>query len=474
MKKRLSILLAILMILSVMTGCNSDTGGSSAASEASASSATAVSSKPEESSKVEESSVASTEDSSATNEDYYDETVTLTVLIDQDWLASYEDALMALSDAALEKYNIQLELENRINGSDGDNLVKTRLAAGEMTDILIFNSGAQLMALNPEAYFMDLSDQDFINNVNDTFLDAVSSDGQIFGVPANSSSVGGIVYNTEVYDELGLEIPKTWDDFLANMKACKDAGYTAMLGTCGDSWSAQYVFLADHYNVLADYPNFAEDFETKTVTYAGTPIAARSWEKLSSVGEYYNDDYMAVTVMDGLEAMGEEGGAVHYAFSSQAFSYIESFTSKEVANKFSMYPIPSDDANVNGFTVWMPNGLYVNKDSENAEAALKFLEFYASQEGVDIFKQYAQADGPYLIDGVELPDDSYQGVLDLQTYFDEGKTNLALEFQTSLKGASCDQICVECVSGAMDAATAAAEYDADCEKMAIQLGLEGW
>ena len=82
----------------------------------------------------------------AAGTDYYDEIVTLSLLVDQDWLNTYEPALQALSDAALEKFNIEIELENKTNGSDGDNIVKTRLAAGEMTDLLIFNSGAQFTA----------------------------------------------------------------------------------------------------------------------------------------------------------------------------------------------------------------------------------------------------------------------------------------------------------------------------------------
>lgn len=458
MKKRiLALTMAAMMIIAVLSGCNG--GESSTTDEATGSSA---------------GTTTSTETNSNTNDEYYDETVTLTVLVDQDWLTTYEDAIMAISDATLEKYNIKIELENRINGSDGDNQVKTRLAAGEMTDILIFNSGAQLMALNPESYFVDLSGYDFIDTIDDNFVEAVSSDGKVYGVPAASSQVGGIVYNKEVYEELGLEIPLTWDDFMSNLEACSQAGYTGILGTCGDPWSAQYILLADHYNVLAEYPDFAQDFEANIASYADTEIALRSWEKLSAVGEYLNSDYMATTVMDGLETIVEEDGPIHYAFSSQAFSYIEQFNSREDADNYSIFPIPSDDENVNGFTVFMPNGVYANKDSKNVDAAVKFLQFYASEEGMNIFKQYADALGPYLTEGVDLPEDSYAGVLDIQEYFDAGKTSLALEFQTSLKGASCDQICVEAISGSMTAQKAASTYDDDCKKMAVQLGLEGW
>ena len=42
-------------------------------------------------------------------------------------------------------------------GAEADNIVKTRLASGDMADLLIYNSGALLSALNPGEYFIDIS-----------------------------------------------------------------------------------------------------------------------------------------------------------------------------------------------------------------------------------------------------------------------------------------------------------------------------
>ncbi len=43
-------------------------------------------------------------------------------------------------------------------GSEGDNIVKTRLATGEMADIFQYNSGSLFLALKPEQTLADLSD----------------------------------------------------------------------------------------------------------------------------------------------------------------------------------------------------------------------------------------------------------------------------------------------------------------------------
>ena len=59
----------------------------------------------------------------------------------------------------------------------------------------------------------------------------------------------------------------------------------------------------------------------------------------------------------------------------------------------------------------------------------------------------------------------------MQKYFDEGKTALALEFLTPVKGANCPAICQELGSGQTTPEEAAKAYDEDCKKQAVQLGL---
>ena len=60
----------------------------------------------------------------------------------------------------------------------------------------------------------------------------------------------------------------------------------------------------------------------------------------------------------------------------------------------------------------------------------------------------------------------------MQAFVDAGKTHVAMEFLTSVKGANCYQICQELGSGQTTAEEAAAKYDEDCAKQAKQLGLD--
>ena len=44
---------------------------------------------------------------------------------------------------------IKVKVETRPGGTDGDNLVKTRLATKTMNDVFLYNSGSLFQALNP-------------------------------------------------------------------------------------------------------------------------------------------------------------------------------------------------------------------------------------------------------------------------------------------------------------------------------------
>ena len=66
-------------------------------------------------------------------------------------------------------------------------------------------------------------------------------------------------------------------------------------------------------------------------------------------------------------------------------------------------------------------------------------------------------------------------VADLLPYFQQqGTTAPALEFISPIKGPNLEQITVEVGSGIRPAAEAAALYDEDVKKQALQLGLPGW
>ena len=399
--------------------------------------------------------------------------VALTYLVDESEVS--QATAKALADAYMaQNPHVTITIESRPGGADGDNIVKTRLATGEMTDIFFYNSGSLLQALNPSETLVDLSGEPFIANIAESFLPTVSQGEQIFGVPTGTAMGGGILYNRKIYEELGLSVPTTWAEFAANNEAIKAAGIPPVIATFGDTWTSQLFVLADYYNVAQAVPTFTEDYTNNIAKYATTPAALEGFKHMQEGFDkgWWQQDFATTTFEQGMKLLADGEGA-HYPMLSFALSTIAT-NWPESANDMGFFAQPGADAATNGATIWMPAGTYIPKTSSNIEEAKKFLGFIASPEAVEVLNAAVPPNGPYVIKGATLPDEVLPAVKEIAAYIDSGKAGPALEFVSPIKGPSLEQITVAVGTGQMTAEEGAAAYDADVIKQAQQLGIPGW
>lgn len=401
------------------------------------------------------------------------EAVTLTFL-------SWDDeTTRAQIGAVTEKYtelhpNVTFSLETMPGGADGDNIVKTRLATDEMTDLFFYNSGALLQVLHPADTLVDISKEPFMANVVESFVPTVSLDGKSFGVPMGPAMGGGILYNKKVYANLGLSVPKTWAEFEANNEKIKAAGIAPVVATFGDTWTSQLFVLADYYNVEQANPTFAADYTANQAKYATTPQAANGFAYLQEGFEkgWYQKDFATAKLDQGLKMLAE-GKAAHYPMLTFALGTIAT-NYPDAANDIGFFGVPGTDASKSGATIWMPSALYISKTSKNIDAAKDFLAFMTTSDAINTLMAAVPPTGPHMIKGAKLPDNVLPGVKDIAGYIDAGNTAPALEYLSPIKGPALEQICVAIGTGQMDSATAATNYDKDVEKQAQQLGIPGW
>lgn len=98
-------------------------------------------------------------------------------------------------------------------------------------------------------------------------LAEVATDGEIYGVPLNAISVASI-YNKDIFDEVGVSTPTTFDELLSNCSKLSAAGYIPMSLT-GAVWANWWPTLAWDQTMMdqdvADFsvsdPNFIKGFE---------------------------------------------------------------------------------------------------------------------------------------------------------------------------------------------------------------------
>lgn len=272
------------------------------------------------------------------------------------WAGNAENnaGTQAVMEAATEKLGMEFEVEVNPGGSEGDNILKTRMASGDLPDFLAYNSGSKLYDLNPSRGFLDISDWDIVDKFDDAFLSSVTIDGVIYGAPQSSTQAGAVIYYKPDYEELGLEVPHTWDEFLDNCKALADAGKTPVYFTGGETWATQVLFLGDYYNIAAKNPDFADDYTNGKAKYADVPEATRSWTKYEDLVDYLNKDKSAATVTDGNFAIAT-GEATHWFILTQQLPLI--LENVDDPDDIGVFGVPGDDADDHGLTVWEPMSL---------------------------------------------------------------------------------------------------------------------
>ncbi|MDN4490235.1 extracellular solute-binding protein [Demequina sp. SYSU T00068] len=382
--------------------------------------------------------------------------------------------VQALTDAyTAEHPNVTFAIEERPGGGDGDNIVKTRLQTGEMSDLFFYNSGSLFQALAPTKTLMPIDDLANADAISDTFKAGVTADGMLYGVPAGTAMGGGVMYNIPMYEELGLEIPTSWDEFMANNQAILDAGKVPVIQTFADTWTSQLFVLGDFANVLAVDPDWADKYTANEVKYADGSPAIDGFVHQQEVYEagYLNEDFASATFADGVRMVAQGEGA-HYPMLSFALAEVLA-NSPDNVDDVGYFAMPGAAAD-SPLTTWLGAGIYSPTTTEHPDAVKDFMNFVATPEACDIQTEAVGAQGPYFVDGCTLPDDVPQMVADMLPYFDAGNTGPALEFLSPIKGPALEQITVEVGSGIRTAEDGAALYDQDVEKQAQQLGLEGW
>jgi raffinose/stachyose/melibiose transport system substrate-binding protein len=381
--------------------------------------------------------------------------------------------------AAFEKANpsITVKLDTQPAGTEGDNLMKTKLSTGSMDDVFSYNSGSLLDALHPDTQLVDLSDQSWVKDLTKDFKAVVSTDKGLYGAPLGTSQGGAVMYNKKVYEKLGLSIPTSWSEFMANSEKIKssDPSVAPIIQTYGDTWTSQLFVLGDFANVLKADPNWAKDYTANKVKYVDPPaLEGFQHQEDAFKADLFNKDYASITNVQGLKMLADGTGA-QYPMLTGTIATIQQNQPDKI-NDIGVFALPADNASDTQLTVWQPNGLYIAKTTtgDKLAAAKKFVAFANSSAGCDVQNKDLLPSGPYVTSACKLPSNVPALINDMDKYFKSGKTAPALEFLSPIKGPNLENITVQVGSGISTAKQGAALYDQDVKKQAQQLGLKGW
>ena len=289
--------------------------------------------------------------------------------------------------------------------ADAGTVLKTRMAKNDMPDIVMMGGDNNYTEVESAGMLVDLSDQDYISNIQDSYMQMVydvnkDKEEKAYGVPY-ATNASGVIYNVDKFEELGLEIPKTWDEFIDVLDQIKDAGEQPLLMTYKDAWTS----LCPWNSMAPDLQpeGFTDDRKEGKTTFVGTH--EEIVEKYLTLLDYAQDDFMGLTYDDGNKAFAN-GEAAMIINGNWAVNQYKN-ANKDINVDMFAFPASNEESQ-NYVTSGVDVLLGVCKDSANEEVAKEFVSFMLEPENAKMYidDQFAFS----AVKGVEQENETVAGV----------------------------------------------------------------
>lgn len=265
---------------------------------------------------------------------------------------------------------------------DAGTVLKTRLTKNDMPDVLSMGGDNLYGELATNGILLDLSTESFMNNIQTAYVEQMrdlltNGDEKAYGVPY-ATNADGVLYNKEKFEKLGLEIPKTWDEFITLSDKIKTSGETPFYLTLKDAWTAMCF-----WNIIAGDiapENFLNDRKANKTTFVDTHSEIA--DKMLEIIKYGQKDIYGMGYNDGNTAFAQ-GKSVMYLQGNWAIADIKK---ANPSMSLGMFTLPAtNDASKNKVISGVDVLLAVTKDSKHPVEAKKFIEYMLEKENAQMY-----------------------------------------------------------------------------------------
>lgn len=261
-------------------------------------------------------------------------------------------------------------------------ILSSKLEAGTAGDLITCRPFDNSLALYDQGYLESLNDLAGMENFSDVAKSAwITDDGSnAFCVPM-ASVIHGFMYNVDAFNELGLEVPTTSEEFYAVLEAIKaDGTYAPLVMGTADQWESATM---GYQNIG---PNYWKGEEGRSALISGEAKLNEggflmTLEELAKWQPYMIEGYQALAYPDSQNAFTLGLGAIYptgsweiSGFRAQADFELGAFLPPVAAEGDTCYI--SDHTDI---------AMGLNAASPNKESARIFLEWMTSAEFAELY-----------------------------------------------------------------------------------------
>ncbi|MGB2962428.1 MAG: ABC transporter substrate-binding protein [Anaerolineales bacterium] len=265
--------------------------------------------------------------------------------------------------------------------------IRAYLTASTPPDVLTWFAGNRARFFIDNDQIMDISDLWESEGWNESYpkgFKAMSSvDGNQFFLPT-SWYWWAVYYRVSIFEELGLDTPETWEEFLAVCDTLQANGYTPIAIGTKYRWTAAAWF--DYLNMRINGPEFHINLMLGTESYDDPRVAEvfEYWRVLLDNG-YFLPDAAAYSWSEALEPM-IAGEAAMYLMGD----FIRDSVPDEVEPDLDFFRFPIIDPTMPIGEDAPTDGFFIAANSQNIDNAKNFLAYLG---GVDVQTYYAETLG---------------------------------------------------------------------------------
>lgn len=304
--------------------------------------------------------------------------------------------------------------------TSGVDPVSASFVRGNPPDLMLANYNYEVARFVQRCTVSDLSDLDAASEVNPDLQPLLDQygvcEGQTSALPY-SIMAAGVIYNKDIFDEYGLEVPQTWDELIEVCEALQAEGVDPFYATLAsvDNWTIAQGWFDYSVGGSIDVLQFYEDLEAE-----GTDVGADSdvsfqkdfaepVEKMRYlVDNYTNSDRLNRTYGDGNTAFAN-GKAAMILQGPWAFSEIAKSNADANLGTFPL-PMTDDPADLK-VRVNVDLALMIPNEAAHPEEAKEFLEYLYQPDVIAAYNESQLGVNP-TIDGEQTDDSRIAGALE--------------------------------------------------------------
>ncbi|WP_372634090.1 ABC transporter substrate-binding protein [Cohnella sp.] len=381
----------------------------------------------------------------------------------KDFIANYESST-----------GNQVEVQ-LLPSAEFDNMLKIKMMSDEGPDLFVTDDIAMSQFNVPKEWFADLSGRSWVQRLSDGGRKIIEwNDGKITGLPITNPGGMGILYNKAIFKKLELEVPQTWDEFLAASEKIKQSGITpvniqlANGSEFGTTHMMHQLFANAELNRGDAGNQFWEDMNRHLIKLTDVPEYEQALNQMIELKDkgYINEDFISNTFEMTQEKFGTGAVAMHPA----GDFILEPLTANYPDLDIGFFSMPFEDT-PGTISLYAGVGISVNEKGKNKEAALDLIDFFASKEQQEIYMK--KAPGTSVFADVNAEANVISG--ELQKYMDGGKAFMGMFGKyEAWNDMDARKIMQEMMLGAKTPKQVLEELNAKAEIIAKGKKLQGW